>query len=65
MAPGFIKTEMVAALPEKILESVIGKVPVGRLGRASEVARCVKFLLDDEAGYITGAVLTVNGGLEM
>ena len=56
---------MVAALPEKILESVIGKVPVGRLGRASEVARCVKFLLDDEAGYITGAVLTVNGGLEM
>ena len=65
VAPGFIETEMVAALPEKVLERVIGRIPVGRLGQASEVARCVRFLLEDEAGYITGAVLTVNGGMEM
>lgn len=65
VAPGFIETEMVASVPKAVLDTVIGRIPVGRLGRASEVARCVRFLLEDEAGYITGAVLTVNGGLEM
>lgn len=65
VAPGFIETEMVASVPEKVLESIINKIPLGRLGQASEVARCVRFLLEDAAGYITGAVLTVNGGLEM
>jgi NAD(P)-dependent dehydrogenase (short-subunit alcohol dehydrogenase family) len=56
---------MVASIPEKVLEAVIKKIPLGRLGQASEVARCVQFLLEDEAGYITGAVLNVNGGMEM
>ena len=65
VAPGFIETEMVAGMPDKVREAVIAKIPVGRLGQASEVARCVKFLVDDEAGYITGAMLTVNGGLDM
>ncbi len=65
IAPGFIDTEMVATVPEQVLKKIVDKIPVGRLGQASEVARCVRFLLDDEAGYITGAVLTVNGGLEM
>ena len=65
VAPGFIETEMVAAIPEKILDTIIARIPLGRLGHASEVARVVRFLLEEEAGYITGAVLTVNGGLEM
>ncbi len=65
VAPGFIDTEMVASVPKAVLDTVIGRIPVGRLGQASEVARCVRFLLEDEAGYITGAVLAVNGGLEM
>ena len=65
VAPGFIETEMLASIPEQVREQVISKIPVGRLGRAAEVARCVRFLLEDDAEYITGAVLTVNGGLEM
>ena len=65
VAPGFIETEMVRSIPEKILNTIIARIPLGRLGQASEVARVVRFLLEDEAGYITGAVLTVNGGLEM
>ena len=65
VAPGFIETEMVTSMPPKVLEAVVAKIPLGRLGQASEIARCVQFLLEDEAAYITGAVLTVNGGLEM
>ena len=65
VAPGFIETEMVASVPKPVLEQIVDRIPLGRLGQASEVARCVRFLLEDEAGYITGAVLTVNGGLEM
>ncbi len=65
VAPGYIETEMVAAIPEKVLEKLISGVPVGRLGQASEIARAVQFLVDDDAGYITGSVLTVNGGLDM
>ena len=65
VAPGFIETEMVRSIPEEILNTIIARIPLGRLGQASEVARVVRFLLEDEAGYITGAVLTVNGGLEM
>ena len=65
IAPGFIETEMVASVPKPVLEQIVDRIPLGRLGQASEVARCVRFLLEDEAGYITGAVLTVNGGLEM
>ena len=65
VTPGYIETDMVAAVPEDVLKTIVGKIPVGRLGQASEIARAVKFLVDDEAGYITGSVLSVNGGLEM
>jgi acetoacetyl-CoA reductase len=65
VAPGFIATEMVAAMPKAVLDVVVEKIPLRRLGRPEEVARVVKFLLEDEAGYITGAVYNVNGGLEM
>jgi acetoacetyl-CoA reductase len=62
IAPGYIDTDMVAAVPEKVLEGIIAQIPVGRLGKGSEIARCVAFLAGDEAGFITGATLTVNGG---
>ncbi len=62
IAPGYVETDMVAAVPEKILEKIIADIPVGRLGRAEEIARCVTFLVSEEAGFITGATLTVNGG---
>ena len=62
VAPGYIDTEMVAAVPEKVLASIVGQIPVGRLGKAEEIAACVAFLADDEAGFITGATLTANGG---
>jgi acetoacetyl-CoA reductase len=65
VAPGFIETEMVAAMPQEVLDKVIEKIPVRRLGQASEIARMVRFLCEDESSYITGAVLAVNGGLEM
>ena len=65
ISPGFIATEMVAAVPQEALDAVIQRIPVGRLGRPEEVARAVRFLLDDDAGYITGSVLTVNGGIDM
>ena len=65
VAPGFTDTEMVAAVPKEALEIVIEKIPMRRLGQASEIARVVRFLCEDESGYITGAVFAVNGGLEM
>ncbi|HEY9084500.1 MAG TPA: 3-oxoacyl-[acyl-carrier-protein] reductase [Candidatus Tyrphobacter sp.] len=65
VAPGFIATEMVASIPEAALAKVVEKIPQRRLGKPEEVARVVKFLLEDESGYITGAVYTVNGGLDM
>jgi acetoacetyl-CoA reductase len=65
VAPGFIDTDMVAAIPEPLLGGVIDRIPVGRLGQPEEVARAVTFLLDDDASYITGTVIAVNGGLEM
>jgi acetoacetyl-CoA reductase len=65
VAPGFIETEMVAAVPEQVLAKLLKGVPVGRLGQASEIARAVQFLVDDDAGYITGSVISVNGGLDM
>jgi NAD(P)-dependent dehydrogenase (short-subunit alcohol dehydrogenase family) len=65
VAPGFVETDMVAAIPREILDKIIAGIPVGRLGRAREIARAVQFLLDDDAGYITGSVVGVNGGLEM
>jgi 3-oxoacyl-(acyl-carrier-protein) reductase len=65
VAPGFIGTEMVAAIPAPVLEKVIEKIPQRRLGTPEEVARVVCFLLEDDSSYITGAVYTVNGGLDM
>lgn len=62
VAPGYIDTEMVAAVPEKVLESIIAQIPVGRLGKASEIADCVAFLASDDCGFITGATITANGG---
>ena len=65
VAPGYIETEMVAAIPEEVLKKLLAGVPVGRLGQAREIARAVQFLVDDDAGYITGSVISVNGGLDM
>ncbi len=65
IAPGYIDTEMVRAVPEEALQKVIAKIPVGRLGEAAEIARGVVFLAAEEAGFITGATLTMNGGQYM
>ncbi|MHA6780887.1 3-oxoacyl-[acyl-carrier-protein] reductase [Pseudonocardia saturnea] len=65
VAPGYIETEMVAAIPQEAYDKIVGRVPVGRLGQASEIARAVQFLVDDDAGYITGSVISVNGGMDM
>jgi acetoacetyl-CoA reductase len=62
VAPGYIDTEMVAAVPKAVLDQIIAGIPVGRLGMADEIARCVAFLAAEDAGFITGATLTVNGG---
>jgi acetoacetyl-CoA reductase len=66
IAPGYIATEMVAAMPKEVLDTkVLPLIPVGRLGAADEIARCVAFLAADEAGFITGACLDANGGQYM
>jgi acetoacetyl-CoA reductase len=62
ICPGYIGTDMVMAVPEKVRESIIAQIPVGRLGEPEEIARCVVFLASDEAGFITGSTLTANGG---
>ena len=65
IAPGYIDTEMVQAVPPKVLESIIAQIPVGRLGRGEEIADMVAFLAGERAGYVTGATLTLNGGQYM
>ena len=65
IAPGYVDTDMVRAVPEAVLEKIIAKIPVGRLGRAEDISRAVAFLVDDDAGFITGATLSVNGGQHM
>ena len=63
VCPGYIGTEMVRAIPEKVLnEKIIPQIPIGRLGEPEEIARCVVFLASDESGFITGSVITANGG---
>ena len=62
ICPGYIATDMVMAVPEKVRESIIAQIPVGRLGEPSEIARCVAFLASEGAGFITGSTLTANGG---
>lgn len=65
IAPGYIATDMVKAVPENVLEQIVSGIPVGRLGEPEEVARCVVFLADDNAAFITGETLSVNGGQHM
>ena len=65
IAPGYIATEMVRAVPENVLEKIVQRIPVGRLGEASEIARGVVFLTSDDAGFITGSTLSINGGQHM
>lgn len=62
ICPGYIGTDMVMAVPEKVRESIISQIPVGRLGEPEEIARCVVFLASDDAGFITGSTITANGG---
>jgi acetoacetyl-CoA reductase len=62
IAPGYTETDMVAAVPQKILDSIIAQIPVGRLGSVDDIARGVVFLCAEEAGWITGSTLTINGG---
>jgi acetoacetyl-CoA reductase len=65
IAPGYIDTDMVAAVPADVLEKIVAKIPVGRLGQATEIARGVVFLCSEEAGFVTGSTLSINGGQHM
>jgi acetoacetyl-CoA reductase len=65
IAPGYIDTDMVAAVPPNVLEKIVAKIPVGRLGKAAEIARGVLFLVSDDAGFITGSTMSINGGQHM
>jgi len=65
IAPGYIDTDMVAAVPENVLEKIVAGIPVGRLGQASEIARGVSFLCSEEAGFVTGSTMSINGGQHM
>ncbi|MFV1918992.1 acetoacetyl-CoA reductase [Sphingomonas sp. MJ1 (PH-R8)] len=65
IAPGYIDTEMVAAVPADVLEKIVAKIPVGRLGQAHEIARAVAFLCAEDGGFITGSTLSINGGQHM
>ncbi len=65
IAPGYVDTDMVRAVPEKVLEKIIATIPVGRLGYASDIARAVQFLVANDATFITGSTLSINGGQHM
>jgi len=65
IAPGYIDTDMVAAVPADVLGKIVAKVPVGRLGHANEIARGVAFLCGEDAGFVTGSTLSINGGQHM
>jgi len=65
VTPGFIATDMLATIPDKVLEKIQGQIPLGRLGLPQEIARVVAFLAADESSYITGQIWAVNGGLDM
>ena len=65
IAPGYVATDMVRAVPEHVLEKIVAKIPVGRLGDANDIARGVAFLVSDDAGFITGSTLSINGGQHM
>jgi acetoacetyl-CoA reductase len=65
IAPGYIDTDMVAAVPPNVLEKIVARIPVGRLGHADEIARGVSFLVAEDAGFVTGSTLSINGGQHM
>jgi acetoacetyl-CoA reductase len=65
VAPGYVETEMVRAVPAEVLEKIIARIPVGRLGKAEDIARTVLFLVADDADFITGSTLSINGGQHM
>src|SRR3982751_4924037 len=65
IAPAYIDTDMVAAVPADVLAKIVAKIPVGRLGQASEIARAVAFLVAEDAGFVTGSTLSINGGQHM
>ena len=65
IAPGYIDTDMVAAVPPDVLDKIKARIPVGRLGQASEIARGVLFLVADDAGFVTGSTVSINGGQHM
>jgi len=65
IAPGYIDTDMVRAVPEDVLQKIVARIPVKRLGKAEEIARGVVFLVADDAGFITGSTLSINGGQHM
>ena len=65
IAPGYIDTDMVAAVPAAVLEKIVAKIPVGRLGHADEIARGVAFLTSEEGGFVTGSTMSINGGQHM
>ncbi|HYM32074.1 MAG TPA: acetoacetyl-CoA reductase [Candidatus Cybelea sp.] len=65
IAPGYVDTDMVAAVPANVLEKIVARIPVGRLGKAEDIARGVMFLVADDAGFITGSTMSINGGQHM
>jgi acetoacetyl-CoA reductase len=65
IAPGYVDTDMVRAVPQNVLDKIVARIPVGRLGHAEEIARGVLFLVSDEAGFVTGSTLSINGGQHM
>jgi acetoacetyl-CoA reductase len=65
IAPGYIDTDMVAAVPPPVLEKIVAKIPVGRLGQAEEIARAVAFMTSENGGFMTGSTMSVNGGQHM
>ena len=65
IAPGYIDTDMVSAVPENVLEKIVARIPVGRLGHAEEIARAVAFLCAEDAGFVTGSTMSINGGQHM
>ncbi len=65
IAPGYVDTDMVRSVPEPVLQKIISRIPVGRLGKAEDIARGVLFMVADEAGFLTGSTLSINGGQHM
>src|ERR1700736_2405739 len=65
IAPGYIDTDMVRAVPQNVLDKIVARIPVGRLGHAEEIARGVLFLVSDEGGFVTGSTMSINGGQHM